>query len=188
MQKGKALTTHMSLCGGFLRSACKCVGTRLPPKKDLCCAFDHPTGLPSCRSTPSVGRHLAKNSAVSHLSKSNVRQHVSSSTYCCSQLRTVWLMVSKSPRLGEGVPDFLRRHFQLQRNAPKNKQEPKKDARRQREQHNSTKTTQNVFGICGRTIEFVFHKKKLVTSSRKSVTLCTQDAVVNLRTSQKTSP
>ena len=124
MQKRKALITHMSLCGGFLRSACKCVGTRLPPKKDLCCAFDHPTGLPSCRSTPSVGRHLAKNSAVTHLSKSNVRQHVSSSTYCCSQLRTVWLMVSKPPRLGEGVPDFLRRHFQLQRNAPKNKQEP----------------------------------------------------------------
>ena len=35
----KALTALLSLCGGFLRSTCKCVGASLPPKKDPCCAI-----------------------------------------------------------------------------------------------------------------------------------------------------
>ena len=37
--KGKARMTHMSLCEGFLRSACKCVGTSLPLRKHLCGAI-----------------------------------------------------------------------------------------------------------------------------------------------------
>ena len=31
-----ALTALMSFCQGFLRPACKCVGTSLPPRKNTC--------------------------------------------------------------------------------------------------------------------------------------------------------
>ena len=74
-----------------------------------------------------------------------------------------FLAAAGAQGLGEGVPGMHRRHFQLQENpSPENKGPKKKKqktsksparktqnhARHQQEQHHSTKTTLNAFGIC----------------------------------------
>ena len=79
--------------------------------------------------------------------------------------------------LGKSALGILGRHFQLQGAQQEKNGKPsksparklKKHAKRQQEQHNSTKTTEKAFGICDRMKRsgFSLKKKRVVISSSK---------------------